>query len=80
MRLRNEDYTLLKRVHWELVSGGKAELAAAVQDILTRFEEARNRTREHNRANARANREAGYAWKSAQRPKRSKYYPDGKEE
>ena len=74
MRLKNEDYALLKRVHWELVSCGKESLAAELQSLLTRFEEARDRTRQHNRANAQANREAGYAWNSANRPKRSKYY------
>lgn len=76
MRLKNEEYMLLKRIHWELVSCGKEELAAQLQNLLTRFETTRERTREHNRMNAQANREAGYKWNSAQRPKTSKYYPD----
>ena len=80
MRLKNEDYTLLKRIHWELVSCGKEELAAQLLNILTRFELARERTREHNRLNAQANREAGYRWNSGQHPKSSKYYPAESEE
>ena len=75
MRLKNEDYTLLKRIHWELVSSGKEELAAQLLNILKRFEAAREKTREHNRMNSQANREAGYRWNSSQRPKTSKYYP-----
>lgn len=74
MRLKNDEYKLLKCVHWELISCGKEELAARLQILLTRFEAARERTREHNRLNAQANREAGYAWNSSQRPKKSKYY------
>ena len=74
MRLKNEDYTLLKCIHWELVCCGKEELAARLLNILNRFETARERTREHNRMNAQANREAGYVWKSCTRPKTSKYY------
>ena len=74
MRLRNEEYTLLKRIQWELMNCGKEELAAQLLNILTRFEEARERIRNHNRINAQANREAGYRWKSSQRPKTSKYY------
>ena len=80
MRLKNEDYTLLKRIHWELVSCGKEGLAAQLLSILTRFEAARERTREHNRQNAQANREAGYKWSSGQHPKSSKYYPAESEE
>ena len=80
MRLKNEDYTLLKRIHWELVSCGKEGLAAQLLNILTRFETARERTREHNRQNAQANREAGYRWNSGQHPKTSKYYPSESEE
>ncbi len=74
MRLKNDEYTLLKRIHWELVSSGKEELAAQLQTLLTRFEVARERTREHNRLNSQTNREAGYRWNSSQRPKNSKYY------
>ncbi len=74
MRLKNDEYTLLKRIHWELVSSGKKELATQLLNILNRFEVARERTREHNRLNAQADREAGYRWNSAQRPKNSKYY------
>ena len=80
MRLKNEEYTLLKCIHWELVSSGKEGLAAQLQNILTRFELARERTREHNRLNAQANREAGYRWNSGQRPKTSKYYSAESEE
>ena len=80
MILKNDDYTLLKRIHWELVSCGKEGLAAQLLNILTRFEGARERTREHNRQNAQANREAGYRWNSAQRPKNSKYYSSESEE
>ena len=80
MRLKNEDYTLLKCIHWELVSCGKERLAAQLQTLLTRFEAARERTREHNRLNAQADREAGYRWNSAKRPKTSKYYPAEGEE
>ena len=64
MRLKNEDYALLKCIHWELANCGKEELAARLLNILNRFETARERTREHNRMNAQANREAGYVWKS----------------
>ena len=74
MRLKNEDYTLLKRIHWELVCCGKEELAAQLLTLLARFETARDKRREHNRINAQANREAGYKWNSSQRPKTSKYY------
>lgn len=74
MRLKNEDYALLKRVHWELQSGGKDELAAQLQDLLSRFEASRDATRKNNRERAKANRQAGYAWNSADRPKVSKYY------
>ena len=80
MRLKNEDYTLLKCIHWELVCCGKEELAARLLNILNRFEAARERTREHNRMNAQANRKAGYKWNSAQRPKTSKYYSAESEE
>ena len=80
MRLKNEDYILLKRIHWELVSSGKEEFAAQLLNILTRFEAARERTREHNRLNAKANREAGYRWNSGQHPTTSKYYPAESEE
>ena len=80
MRLKNEDYTLLKRIHWELVSSGKPLLAAQLQNLLTRFETARERTRKHNRQNAQANREAGYKWSSGQHPKTSKYFPAESEE
>lgn len=80
MRLKNEDYTLLKRIHWELVSSGKEGLAAQLLNILTRFEAARERTWEHNRLNAQANREAGYRWNSGQHPKNSKYYHAESEE
>lgn len=79
MRLKNDEYTLLKRIHWELWSCGKEELAAQLQTMLTRFEVARERTREHNRLNAKANREAGYRWNSAQHPKKSKYYSTERE-
>ena len=74
MRLKNEEYMLLKRIQWELMSCGKGELAARLQNILKRFEEARDKRREHNRLNAQANREAGYAWPSSQHSKKSKYY------
>ena len=74
MRLKNNEYMLLKRIHWELLSGGKEGLAAELQNLLTRFEVTREKTRAHNRANAQANREAGYKWDSLQRPKTSKYY------
>ena len=77
MRLKNEEYALLKCVHCELVSSGKSLLAAQLQNLLTRFEAARERRREHNRMNAQANREAGYRWNSSKRPKTSKYYFDG---
>ena len=80
MRLKNDEYKLLKCIHWELVSSGKEELAAQLQNLLTRFEAARERTREHNRMNAQANREAGYRWNSGQHPKTSKYYPAESEE
>ena len=80
MRLKNEDYMLLKCIHWELVSCGKEDLAARLLNILTRFETARERTRKHNRMNAQANREAGYRWNSCQRPKTSKYYSAESEE
>lgn len=80
MRLKNDEYKLLKCIHWELVSCGKEALAAQLQNLLTRFETARERTREHNRMNAQANREAGYAWSSCRRPKTSKYYPAESEE
>lgn len=76
MRLRNEEYMLLKRIHWELVSCGKEGLAAQLLNLLTRFEVSREKTREHNRMNAQANREAGYKWSSTKCPKTSKYYPD----
>lgn len=75
MRLKNGEYTLLKRIHWELLSGGKEGLAAELQNLLTRFEVTREKTREHNRMNAQANREAGYKWDSSKRLKNSKYYP-----
>lgn len=55
MRLKNEEYTLLKCIHWELVSCGKERLAAQLQNLLTRFEIARERTREHNRLKVRNN-------------------------
>ena len=74
MRLKNDEYTLLKRIHWELLSCGKEGLAAELQNLLTRFEVTREKTREHNRQNAQANREAGYRWSSSKRPKTSKYY------
>lgn len=74
MRLKNDEYTLLKRIHWELLSGGKEGLAAELQNLLTRFEVTREKTREHNRMNAQANRKAGYKWDSSKRPKTSKYY------
>ena len=80
MRLKNEDYTMLNRIHWELVSCGKEELAAQLLNILTRFEAAREKTREHNRLNAQADREAGYKWNSSRRPKTSKYYSAKSEE
>ena len=75
MRLKNDEYTLLKRIHWELLSCGKEGLAAELQNLLTRFEVTREKTRKHNRMNAQANREAGYTWNSVKRPKTSKYYP-----
>ena len=78
MRLKNADYELLKVVHWELASSGKNDLAAGVQEILTRFEEAQAKTRERNRMNAEENRKAGYAWKSSRRSEHSKYYGGGK--
>ena len=74
MRLKNDEYTLLKRIHCELLSYGKNELAAQLQNILMRFEVTREKTRERNRMNALANREAGYKWESGQHPKTSKYY------
>ena len=74
MRLKNDEYTLLKRIHWELLSCGKEGLAAELQNLLTRFEVTREKTREHNRMNAQANRKAGYKWDSSKRPKTSKYY------
>ena len=74
MRLKNDEYMLLKRIHWELLSGGKEGLATELQNLLTRFEITREKTREHNRMNAKANREAGYKWDSSQHPKTSKYY------
>ena len=80
MRLRNDEYKLLKRIHWELVSSGKEELAAQLLNILNRFEVAREKTREHNRLNAQADREAGYVWPSSKRPKTSKYYSAENEE
>ncbi len=80
MRLKNEEYTLLKRIHWELVSSGKEGLAAQLLNILTRFEAAREKTREHNRLKAQADREAGYKWNSSRRPKTSKYYSAKSEE
>lgn len=82
MRLRNDEYKLLKCIHWELVSSGKEGLAAQLLNLLTRFEMTREKTREHNRLNAQADREAGYVWPSSKRPKTSKYYPaesEGKE-
>ncbi len=80
MRLKNDEYKLLKCIHWELVSSNKEGLAAQLQNLLTRFEVAREKTREHNRLNAQVNREAGYRWNSSQRPKTSKYYPAESEE
>ena len=74
MRLKNDEYMLLKRIHWDLLSYGKEELAAELQNLLTRFEVTRERTRAHNRANAHSNREAGYTWNSIKRTKTSKYY------
>ena len=74
MRLKNEEYALLKRIHWELASCDKEGLAAQLQTLLTRFEVAREKTREHNRMNAQANREAGYKWNSGKHPKISNYY------
>ncbi len=78
MRLRNDEYTLLKRIHWELISCDKEGLAAQLQNLLTRFEVTREKTRTHNRLNAKANREAGYRWDSSKRPKTSRYYSAGK--
>ena len=75
MRLRNNEYALLKRIHWDLLSSGREGLAAELQNLLTRFEDTREKTRGHNRVNAQANREAGYKWASSKRPKTSKYYP-----
>ena len=77
MRLKNDEYMLLKRIHWELLSGGKESLAAELQNLLTRFEKTREKIREHNRLNSQANREAGYRWNSSVRPKTSKYYTAG---
>lgn len=75
MRLRNDEYKLLKCIHWELVSSGKERLASELQNLLTRFEVTREKTREHNRLNAQANCKAGYKWASSKRPQNSKYYP-----
>ena len=80
MRLKNDDYTLLKRIHWELITCGKEGLAAQLFNLLTRFETTREKTRERNRLNAQANREAGYKWNSGQHPKNSKYYSAESEE
>ena len=57
MRLKNDEYTLLKCIHWELVSCGKEKLAAQLRNLLTRFEVARDKRRERNRLNVRTESE-----------------------
>lgn len=67
MRLKNDEYELLKRIRWELISGNKSELAAQLQALLTRFEIAREKRREHNRVNASAKCEAiEHKWEAGQ--------------
>ncbi len=56
MRLKNDEYVLLKRIHWDLISGGKEELATLLQNLLKRFEVAREKRRARNRVNVRAKR------------------------
>ena len=56
MRLKNEEYELLERIHWKLKYFGEFELAEQLQNLLTRFETAREKRREHNRLYAKANR------------------------
>ena len=58
MRLRNSEYDLLRRVYQELVSLGREEFAAKLQDVITRFEVTREKVRAHNRDINRKNREA----------------------
>ena len=80
MRLKVTEYELLKRIHWELKCAGRDELAAQLNEVISRYEDARERFHKSNRAIQQKNREAGYTWRRPEdRPKKSKYYPAGQE-
>ena len=74
MRLKNEDYELLRQIHDALVEDSELYLASKLDLLLERFEQERDKTRTANRERAAENRKAGYLWNSMNRPKHSKYY------
>lgn len=76
MRLRNADYLLLKNVLAVVKNSGRDDLAIPLTEMLTRFEQTQAKTREANRKRSMENRQAGYRWKSADRPTHSKYYTE----
>lgn len=73
MRLKSADLVLLKVIHNKLVYHHENELAKRLQVLLGELELKQDKEREANRRRAEANRKAGYAWKSSNHPKRSKY-------
>lgn len=73
MRIKAADLILLKHIRNKLVQYQEVELAQQLGGLLGELEMKQTKEREANRKRAEANRKAGYAWKSSNHPKRSKY-------
>ena len=73
MRLKADEYELLKRVHWELITLGRKDLAEQLQAIITRYEEKREINRELWREARRNKTTVG----RIPRPKKDKYNDAG---
>lgn len=76
MRIKNADTALLRHIHGKLIHHGELALARQLETLLGEFEAKQQAERDANRLRAEANRRAGYAWNSSERPEKSRYYQE----
>lgn len=74
MRLKTADLVLLRHIQGKLISHQEVTLVRQLETLLGELEAKQKTEREANRLRAEANRRAGYAWNSSERPKKSRYY------
>ncbi len=77
MRLKKADMALLRNIHGKLICHEESALAQQLGTLLGEHDAKQKDEREANRLRAAANRRAGYAWDSSERPKKSRYYHQG---